>query len=176
MPPEYFSLSSNDYNFTFDIYQAGLTLYRMCVGYDKFENETSGFSTVEQLRESIINGSYPLREFPRHIHRKLIDIVKKCIHVDPNERYQSVLDVLNDLSSISDGALDWRLQIAQPADGTCEWQKESGDSILSVIFDSESASTTGFRLYSDGRKRRVTDLTISSGCTPTKLSRLLKDN
>lgn len=40
MPPEYFSLESNDYNFTFDIYQAGLTLYRMCIGYDNFEAES----------------------------------------------------------------------------------------------------------------------------------------
>lgn len=31
VPPEYFSLSTNDYNFTYDIYQAGLTIYRMCV-------------------------------------------------------------------------------------------------------------------------------------------------
>lgn len=176
MPPEYFALSSNDYNFTFDIYQAGLTLYRMCVGHEKFESERSVFRTVEQLRASIIDGSYPLREFPAHIHKKLIAIVNKCIHVDPNERYQSVLDILNDLSAISDGALDWRLQLTTPANGTCEWQKELDDVILSVVFDSESASTTGRRLYPDDRQRRVTGLTIPSGCTRTKLYRLLKDN
>lgn len=176
MPPEYFSLSTNDYNFTFDIYQAGLTIYRMCIGYDKFESERSTFRTIEQLRGAIINGSYPLRDFPSHIHKKLVAIVNKCIKVDPNERYQSVLDVLNDLSAISDGVLDWRLQTAEPTNGTYEWQKESGDIILSIVFDSENASTTGARLYHDGRKRRVTDLTIPSGCTPAKLYKLLKDN
>ncbi|EOK0560077.1 serine/threonine-protein kinase [Escherichia coli] len=176
VPPEYFSLSTNDYNFTYDIYQAGLTIYRMCVGHDNFERERSAFSTIEQLRESIINGCYPLKEYPPHIHKKLITIVNKCIHVDPNERYQSVLDVLNDLSAISDGVLDWRLQMTKPTNGTCEWQKKSGDAILSIVFDAENSSTTGFRLYDDGRKRRATNLTISSGCTPTKLYRLLKDN
>lgn len=176
VPPEYFSLSTNDYNFTYDIYQAGLTIYRMCVGHDNFERERSAFSTIEQLRESIINGCYPLKEYPPHIHKKLITIVNKCIHVDPNERYQSVLDVLNDLSAISDGVLDWRLQMTKPTNGTCEWQKKSGDAILSTVFDAENSSTTGFRLYDDGRKRRATNLTISSGCTPTKLYRLLKDN
>lgn len=54
--------------------------------------------------------------------------------------------------------------------------KKSGDAILSIVFDAENSSTTGFRLYDDGRKRRATNLTISSGCTPTKLYRLLKDN
>ncbi|RVR38770.1 serine/threonine protein kinase, partial [Escherichia coli] len=171
-----FSLSTNDYNFTYDIYQAGLTIYRMCVGYDNFERERSAFRTIEQLRESIINGSYPLKEYPSHIHKKLITIVNKCIHVDPNERYQSVLDVLNDLSAISDGVLDWRLQMTKPTNGTYEWQKKSGDVILSIVFDAENSSTTGFRLYDGGRKRRATNLTISSGCTPTKLYRLLKDN
>lgn len=176
MPPEYFSLSTNDYNFTFDIYQAGLTIYRMCVGHDKFQSERSSFRTIEQLRESIINGSYPLKEYPSHIHKKLIAIVNKCIQVDPNKRYQSVLDVLNDLSAISDGALDWRLQMAEPTNCTCEWQKVAGSTILSIVFDSENASTTGARLYEGGRKRRITDLTITSGCTPARLYKLLKDN
>ncbi|EBO4370704.1 serine/threonine protein kinase [Salmonella enterica] len=176
MPPEYFSLSSNDYNFTFDIYQAGLTIYRMCVGYDTFESERAAFRTIEQLSESIISGSYPLKVYPSHIHKKLIAIVNKCIQADPNERYQSVLDILNDLSAISDGVLDWRLQITEPTNGTYEWQKNLGNSILSIVFDSENASTTGTRLYENGRKRGITDLTMSSGCTPAKLYKLLKDN
>lgn len=126
-----------------------ITIYRMCIGYDKFESERSTFRTIEQLRGAIINGSYPLRDFPSHIHKKLVAIVNKCIKVDPSERYQSVLDVLNDLSAISDGVLDWRLQTAEPTNGTYEWQKESGDIILSIVFDSENASTTGARLYGD---------------------------
>ncbi|MEA4578190.1 serine/threonine-protein kinase [Klebsiella pneumoniae] len=176
MPPEYFALSSNDYNFTFDIYQACLTLYRMCVGYHQFEAERAVFSTIEQLKNAIIDGSYPLRQFPAHIHKKLISIVNKCIHIDPNQRYQSVLDILNDLSAINDGALDWRLQTAKPVNGTYEWQKELDGAILSLVFDSESASTTGKRLYPDSRQRRVTDLAITSGCTHAKLYKLLKDN
>lgn len=139
------------------------------------KRERSAFRTIEQLRESIINGSYPLKEYPSHIHKKLITIVNKCIHVDPNERYQSVLDVLNDLSAISDGVLDWRLQMTKPTNGTYEWQKVWGRYTV-YSFDAENSSTTGFRLYDGGRKRRATNLTISSGCTPTKLYRLLKDN
>lgn len=176
MPPEYFSLQSDDYNFTFDIYQAGLTLYRMCVGHSNFEAERAGFSTVEQLRASIIDGSYPSGDFPANIHKKLISIVNKCIHVDPNERYQSVLDILNDLSAINDGALDWRLQTNTPTDGTCEWQKELDGVIISLVFNSVNASTTGKRLYADCRERRITDLTMASGCTNARLYRLLKDN
>lgn len=176
MPPEYFSLPTNGYNFTFDIYQAGLTLYRMCVGNDNFENERSVFITSDELKQSILDGAYPSRQFPANIHKKLINIVNKCIHLDPNERYQSVLDILNDLSAINDGALDWRLQTNTPVNGTCEWQKELDTAILSIVFDSDRASTIGKRLYPDDRQRHVADLTISSGCTHAKLYKLLKDN
>lgn len=175
IPPEYFSLAAAEFNLTYDIYQAGLTMYRMCVGNIAFENERSQFQTEDQLENAICNGTFPSKNYPPHIPKKLISIIDCCLKVDPNDRYQSTLDVLNDLSDISDGALDWRYQPSTTA-GQHEWHKTDKDVIVSIVFDASTASTTGKRIYPDNSVRKITALSISSGCTPAKLYKLLKDN
>ncbi|EPN6626281.1 TPA: serine/threonine-protein kinase [Raoultella ornithinolytica] len=175
IPPEYFSLSPAEFNLTYDIYQAGLTIYRMCVGHVEFEKERSQFQTHEQLQHNITSGSFPAKKYPPHIHKKLISLVNRCLEIDPNARYQSTLDVLNDLADISDGALDWRLLPTESANMQ-EWRKANGDVTLSIVFDASNASTTGKRVYADGVQRRVSSLSIATGCTPSKLYKLLKDN
>ncbi len=175
IPPEYFTLKAAEFNLTYDIYQAGLTIYRMCVGDIAFENERSQFHTEEQLQAAICNGTFPSKNYQAHIPKKLRAIVDRCLKIDPDERYQSTLDVLNDLSDISDGALDWRYQPITSADKH-EWHKVDKDVIVSIVFDASAASTAGKRIYPDKSERKVTAMTLSSGCTPTRLYKLLKDN
>ncbi|HDV2586035.1 TPA: protein kinase, partial [Escherichia coli] len=175
IPPEYFTLTAAQFNLTYDIYQAGLTIYRMCVGHIAFENERSQYLTEDQLKNAICDGTFPSKNYPSHIPKKLKSIVNRCLEIDPNDRYQSTLDVLNDLSDISDGALDWRYQTVTSANQH-EWHKVDKDVIVSIVFDASTASTTGKRIYPDNSVRRVTALSLPSGCTPAKLYKLLKDN
>ena len=63
-PPEYFI--SNQMGRQADIYQAGITMYRLV-------------------------------------------IINRCIEIDVDKRYDTVLDIINDISKI-DGRLDWQYQ------------------------------------------------------------------
>lgn len=78
-----------------DIYQAGLTMYRIVNGYDvlsQYRNLTIA---------DILSKSYPSRSnYKPHIPLKLKQIINKCIEPNPNDRYKSVIEVINELSSI----------------------------------------------------------------------------
>ncbi|CEP62501.1 putative serine/threonine protein kinase ENV7 LALA0_S05e07052g [Lachancea lanzarotensis] len=79
-----------------DIWSLGCTIYAMCFGISPFEREEqiSGASTTY----AITTGKYTI---PRGTHRnpKLIDIIHKCLKVDPAERPSSsdLLTLLMDL-------------------------------------------------------------------------------
>ncbi len=102
-PPEHFKnikLTNKS-----DIYQAGVTLYRLCNGNDIFCNQ---FQESANYVNDIINGKLPNRKFYLpHIPSKLQKIINKSISVDPDDRYDTVLDMINQLSNINEN-LDWR--------------------------------------------------------------------
>lgn len=92
-----------------DIYQVGLTLYRLCNGNDILSQqlEELGVDSNEKLKVAILTGKYPDRNyFLPHIPSKLKKVVKKCLSIDINERYNNVIQIMNDLSEINEN-LDW---------------------------------------------------------------------
>ncbi|MFD2628769.1 serine/threonine-protein kinase [Oceanobacillus kapialis] len=95
-----------------DIYQAGLTIYRMCNGNDPFKEQYNALKLKhhqngEKLKASIQKGEFPDRNYYLpHIPEKLKRIVNKMMNVDPDKRYQNILSVINDLSKI-ENMLDW---------------------------------------------------------------------
>lgn len=169
-PPERYSVRA--FNLTYDVYQAGLTMYRMVIGHAAFEEEALQAFNLGNVPQQIINGNFPQKKFQPHINKSLQKIILKCLEVDPANRYQSVLDILNDLSGISDGSLDWR----QDLNNSKIWKKEHNDAIFELTLSDDSLSCSCFRTYSDGRARRkFGDMTVSE-LTPTKLARLFKNN
>ncbi|NOU72530.1 protein kinase [Paenibacillus sp. LMG 31458] len=100
MAPERFSVDKFD--IFFDIYHCGLTLYRMCNGNEEFINQRDVATT-----DDIENGTFPNRnKFLPHIPKSLQNVIKKALSVNPVDRYNTVLEMLNDLSKI-DKNLDW---------------------------------------------------------------------
>lgn len=91
-----------------DIYQAGLTIYRMVNGNDYFYNQiptTDDRQSVDQdtFIKNIINGSFPDRNlYLPHVPRKMKKIIKKCIEPNPNDRYDNTLQIINELASIDE--------------------------------------------------------------------------
>lgn len=104
-PPEYFKnerLTNKS-----DIFQAGITLYRLCNGNDIFHNQFT--KSANNCVNDMINGKLPDRKFYLpHIPPKLQKIINKSISVDPDDRYDTVLEMINQLSSVGEN-LDWRL-------------------------------------------------------------------
>lgn len=106
------SYNTTDKTVLDDVYQAGLTLYRMCNGNEVFKNqhkivvEGNNFER-EKIIEAIQKGVFPDRKFYLpHIPKKLRGIINKAMHIDPDKRYKNVLEIINALSKIDEN-LDW---------------------------------------------------------------------
>lgn len=105
-PPEGIS-SYTKYNNQADIYQAGVTLYRLCNGNNIFNQMANQYSR-DELYTKIQNGKFPDRNFYLpHIPSKLRKIINKAMNIGLNKRYTTVLSMINDISKIEDN-LDWR--------------------------------------------------------------------
>ena len=172
VPPEI--LSGGPYNLCFDIYQFGLTLYRMCCGEDTFYQQFEAFfnngSLDRQAFAQALNaGEFPDRSrCPHHIPKKLWDVVKKCLEVSPNDRYQSALSVANALAEV-DQCLDW---LFEEFDDRMVWSKEINGTTKRFTLNHDSS--TNFESVSNGRVRRTRDLCIDR-MTTTQVRRVLRD-
>ncbi|MGI8380406.1 serine/threonine-protein kinase [Priestia megaterium] len=107
-----------------DIYQAGVTLYRMCNGDPLFKKQRATQADIQ-------SGKYPDRDFfLPHIPQSLIKVIKKALNVNPIDRHDSVLELMNELSKI-DKNLDWRYNF-DTMTGTNVWSVESPTSFKSI--------------------------------------------
>lgn len=151
------ALTTDQFKLTFDIYQFGLTLYRMCNGNEAFYEQFDKYGPPasfdrDAFRYDLRNGKFPDRKcFPPHIPSRLRTIVRKCLQTDPSNRYQTALDVANDLAAVDGATLDWRL-----SESTAKrmWTKnEHGTKCeLSVLTDGSSEC---FKTVGAGTPRRV---------------------
>lgn len=92
-----------------DIYQIGLTIYRLCNGVNILKEQYSqmGIKDQMQLKRKVLAGEFPKRNyFLPHIPSKLRKIVIKALKVDPEERYKNTIEMMNDLSDVQEN-LDW---------------------------------------------------------------------
>jgi serine/threonine protein kinase len=109
--PEFLTVSTS-LSTAADIYQAGLTLYRMCTGTTLWKDQLQHFVAhlgVDGWRDAVTRGEFPSRDLiPPHIPARLRSVILKSIHPNPDDRYGSVLEMLNDLAQV-DEALDWQL-------------------------------------------------------------------
>lgn len=104
-PPEA-HLVGWDISATADIYQFGLTLYQMCTSVDSFWEAV--YDCDGHSFQAIRLDKLPAPDsLPPHIPSRIHNIIRKCVALDPNDRYQSAIEVVNALSDVDDGLLDW---------------------------------------------------------------------
>lgn len=111
-PPEVFN--KPEHTPAFDIYQFGLTLYRMCNGNFAFQEQFDKFLKVngdldrDKFKFDVRNGRFPDRStYEEHIPQRLRRLIKKCLEPDPKDRFQAAIEVANELAQIED-KLDWK--------------------------------------------------------------------
>lgn len=129
LPPEY--LLSQELSQAADIYQTGLTLYRLLVGVASLEEQSAGKSQAALLA-GIESGEFPNRQaFPLHVPNSLGEVVKTALAVDPADRQKSVLHLIASLASVEQH-LDW---IHAPATGvgTETWQLTRDGQVREVV-------------------------------------------
>jgi serine/threonine protein kinase len=164
-PPEAFGPP----NFTrqFDIYQSGLTIYRLCVGDESFYRQYNAFIDNGVLdragfRHAIINGTFPSRDnFPEHIPQTLITTIKTCLMRNPDERFSSASEVVNSFADLDGEFLDWRLDV-QP--DYREWKNVQKERVTKLRVNNDNSSQAS-RKIGEGQERRI------SGYSKNNISR-----
>ncbi len=169
-------MDRDQFDRTFDIYQIGLTLYRMCNGNEHFYAQMAKYGPPAAFdrtafRFDVRNGRFPDRKsYAAHVPSTLRIVIKKCLETNPADRYQSALDVANAIASIDGACLDWRLS-DQP--GRKVWTKinEGIEYEFSVNAD---GTTTCYKSVNGGGRRRVADA-CRAKITDKDLRKILAD-
>ena len=163
VPPE--RLDTTSFTNSFDIYQVGLTLYRMCNGDEEFDNQFNSFMENGQLKEiDFINAvrreRFPNRnKFPEHITKTIKNIIKKCLKINPDDRYNTIIDLINDLSNFSDeNYFDWQFE-QNPT--YKKWIKNIEGKQICLILN-EDGSTIAKTINEVGVERSIASYTKAS--------------
>jgi len=99
-----------------DIYAAGVVLYELATGLRPF-NEHG-----DALRWSVLYSMPPApREVNKDIAPSLEGIILKCLDKDPNARYQTARDLLEDLKELARGSGRHQAAAAQPRSKPRRW-------------------------------------------------------
>ncbi len=83
-----------------DIFSFGALLYQMATGRRAFEGETTACTLA-----AVVNGQPPLpSKMVPGLPRELERVILRCLRKEPERRYQTMLDVRNELQDIEQGA------------------------------------------------------------------------
>lgn len=143
-----------------DIYSVGLILYRLCNGNKDFQTQYKKFTT-STLRKSVIDGKFPDRKkFLPHIPNSLIRIVKKALNIDITKRYNSCIDIMNDLSKIenNNGELEWNYYTDE---NTFTWDTIKGTQSYQIKYTKNELDGKKVNI-SNQTTRKITDLCIKN--------------
>jgi eukaryotic-like serine/threonine-protein kinase len=157
VPPETFNFGQ--FSFFTDIYQAGLTIYRMCNGNSILQEQLDslGIKDSKEFAEVIIRDIFPKKElYLPHIPEKLQKIIKKALAIDPTKRFETVLDMMNELCLIDDN-LDWFYN--EITNEHSVWTKENETHVLQLIVKKIESKwvTEGYKVWKDKKPTKVSN-------------------
>lgn len=152
-PPEVFGNRECEFDNRFDIYQVGLTMYRMCVGDQAFDDQFSVYQTGPQFGQDVISGKFPDRKaYPLHIPTKLQRTINKCLKVNPGDRFGSAVEVVNALADIDGSILHWEYK---PTETHQVWESNV-DGVTKTISVCNERKSKAYRKTGSSEPRRIT--------------------
>jgi len=158
LPPE--CISTNEFTHAFDIYQFGLTLYRMCNGNIDFYSQFNKYGAksnfkIDDFKFDIRNGRFPDRQsFLPHIPDRLRRTIKKCLETNPADRFQTTIDVVNSLADIDGNCLDWHYTKSATQSF---WKKHSDGKDYCLTLE-QDGSTTGVKSTASGNTTKIKEM------------------
>jgi serine/threonine protein kinase len=170
-------LVTNQFTIQVDIYHAGLTLYRICNGSNIFKNQLAGIASKAELDSLITSGRFPDRNvFLPHIPQKLRNVIRKALSVNPADRHNNLIELLNELSKIQEN-LDWQLSTI-PNGSKWVLDEDNKTYDISLINNNGSFNIETYKtMKNSGNRTRVNadfraNLTIQKATT--ELKKILK--
>ena len=178
VPPEVFT--STQKTLHFDIYLAGLTIYRLLNGNKQFYDQINKFTTNHDYMHAIQSGSFPDRNsYLYHVPLSLQRVVNKSLNVNIGDRHQNVLSLINDLSGIDEN-LDWFY--SNPNPNTQIWSKRMPEKTIEIYMDysnSNNIRIESFKIMSrNNRRTKISDHThnnLTSNNVTSHIKRALKE-
>ena len=160
MPPEL--NISNIVTKSADIYQSGVTLYRMCVGNIEYRRQLALYHNDTDLAAAVASGSFPdRRRFLAHTPNRLRTVVKTALAVDTSARFGTILELMNALAQV-DESLDWAYTEAGPY-GAGTWYESNGSRSRRVELTQVGTgwNVQSTRISAAGRAARCGSLCVS---------------
>ena len=160
-----------------DIYGLGATFYHMLSGNVPFDGKT----TLEIVMKSIEEEPPPLREVDETLPEEIVCVIEKMMKKRPEERYQSMGEVISDLDRIkSHKPLDWVAKMshrqatpppvpavsARPASGGTKKRSEPAPQRPAPPLDDDEFSVEPQRHVTPPQSRHATPVSSK----PAKLS------
>lgn len=156
IPPEAFEIGKLS-TYT-DIYQAGLTLYRMCNGNHWFKNQLDdlNITSITGLASAIAENKFPKKNaFLPHIPDKLRKVISKSLTNDVTKRYETILDMLNDISGIEEHC-NWVYNEYENKCSSWMMENETHRLELKLEYYEDGWRTTGYKTnLTNGKSNRV---------------------
>ncbi|MBG9826045.1 serine/threonine protein kinase [Bacillus safensis] len=164
IPPEKFDFGH--FSFFSDIYQAGLTIYRMCNGNKFFKEQLTDLNIkkAEELADAISSNKFPnKKKFLPHIPKELRNIITKSLSINVEDRYQSVLEMMNDLAKL-ENKLDWGYNEITNTHSIVSFKTDTHLSEVSVLrSDSGQWCTEGYKIrLADGKRTKINKFFIKN--------------
>ena len=142
-----------------DVFSLGVVLFEMATGKRPFRGESSPDLISSILRDTPQQVDLVKDDLPHHLAR----VIGRCLEKDPERRYQSAIDVRNELSGLSK-EIETKVVLQEHAETMSAGERPSMARWLLVIFGIVAmilvASLIAFRLV----KTRRPD-TLTSGTT-----------
>lgn len=180
MPPEYYS-RRDIYRIQLDVYQVGVTLYRMCNGNQDFYSQFAKYfsdsrSDREGFQHAVVNEQFPnRRNYPCHIPLRLRNLINKCLKSDISQRFASVSEICNALALIGGNELDWVYSCSEE-DKTRKWEKETKDKYVFLEVYANNSSIAKKKCKTEC----ASELSISKYClesiSDSEIKQFLKEN
>lgn len=136
-----------------DVYQVGLTMYRMCVGDHAWRAQVDAHSAARPSTfwDKVARGSFPDRSaFPEHVPTRLAKVVKRAIDIDVNRRFPTALAMMQALARVENSPrLDW--QPAPLANGGMDWTFALERSVKRVQLVHDGSQRWSVEVHREGR-------------------------
>jgi serine/threonine-protein kinase len=94
MSPE--QLQAHEVDHRTDIFSLGIVMYEMVTGQRPFQGDSGIALASSVLKDRPVPVTEMRGELPRHLGR----VIHRCLEKEPRERYQSALDVYNELKGL----------------------------------------------------------------------------